>query len=532
MTRTFDTVTAQDLKKMLHDGDELALIDVREQAVFFAGHLLFACCIPLSRLELTFADLVPRRATRIVLCDGGDMQRSTTAADKLATFGYSDVRLLENGVEGWKQAGFELFSGINVPSKAFGEYVEILYDTPHISAQELHAKIAAGEKLVVLDSRPREEFHNMSIPGGIDCPGAELAYRVHDVAPDPDTQVVVNCAGRTRSIIGAQSLINAGIPNPVMALENGTMGWKLAGFELAHGHSEHAPKPSAAGLAKAQTAAEQVAQRFGVRKVDMDTVDRWRSEAGQRTVYLLDVRSPEEFALAHLAGSRNAPGGQLVQATDEYVATRNARLVLIDDTEVRATMTASWLIQMGWEHVYVLVDGLGDATLAPGPNRRSVLGLRKQPTLTAAELKNRLDAAEASTLVVDFSTSLKYRRQHVPGAWWGLRTELDTVLASLPPHETLVLTSEDGLLAHLAAADIAAAGHPAGLLVLENGNQGWLGAGFDSESGNERFACEPNDVWYKPYEKGGSVEQAMRDYLTWEVNLVEQIKRDGDARFR
>ena len=531
MNEMFKTVSAQDLKTFLHDGDELALIDVREQAMYFNEHLLFACCVPLSRLELLFADLVPRLGTRIVLCDEGDMQRAQSAAEKLSGFGYSDIALLENGVKGWKQAGFELFSGINVPSKAFGEYVETLHETPRISAQELHAKIEAGENLVILDSRPMDEFNTMSIPGGIDCPGAELAYRVHDVAPDPDTQVVVNCAGRTRSIIGAQSLINAGIPNPVMALENGTMGWKLAGLKLAHGHTEHAAKPSAAGLAKAQTSAAQVAKRFGVRKVDMETVDRWREQAKQRTIYLLDVRTPEEYAAAHLAGSLHAPGGQLVQATDEYIGVRNARIVLVDDTEVRATMTASWLIQLGWEEVYVLAGGLGDATLAPGLSRHKVLGLEKHPTVTASELKNLLDNA-SSTVVLDITSSVHYRKQHIPGAWWGLRTELPTVLARLPSHDQLILTSEDGVLAHLMARDIAEFGHSAVLQVLENGNQAWIEAGLSMETGNERFACEPNDVWYKPYEHSAEVEKAMRDYLTWEVNLVEQIKRDGDARFR
>ena len=60
-------------------------------------------------------------------------------------------------------------------------------------------------------------------------PGAELVLRARELAPDPATRIIVNCAGRTRSIIGTQSLINAGIENPVSALRNGTIGWTLAG---------------------------------------------------------------------------------------------------------------------------------------------------------------------------------------------------------------------------------------------------------------------------------------------------------------
>lgn len=526
----FNTVSAQQLKTFLSDGDELALIDVREQAVYFNEHLLFARCVPLSRLELMIADLVPRLSTRIVLCDGGDRQKAQAAAEKLAGFGYSDIGLLENGVEGWREAGFELFSGINVPSKAFGEVIEIRHDTPHISAADLHSKIQAGENLVILDSRPMDEFNTMSIPGGIDCPGAELAYRAHDVAVDPETLVIVNCAGRTRSIIGAQSLINAGIPNKVMALENGTMGWKLAGLTLAHGHNEHAPAPGESGLAKAQRSAAQVAERFGVREISLEKVDQWRAESDRRTLYLLDVRTAEEYATAHLTGSRHAPGGQLVQATDEYIGTLNSRIVLIDNDGVRATMTASWLMQMGWMEVYVLTGGLDAATLTAGAGKNRVPGLKPWPTLTAEALNTELNST-ASPLVLDVSTSVRYRKQHIPGAYWGLRTELATVLAQLPAHEKLVITSEDGVLAHLVAADIAGLGHKATLRVLERGNQSWFEAAYPLESDHVRFACEPNDVWYKPYENSADVEKAMRDYLTWEVNLVEKVKRDGDAYF-
>jgi rhodanese-related sulfurtransferase len=86
--------------------------------------------------------------------------------------------------------------------------------------------------MVVLDARRFDEFNTMCIPGGTSVPGAELVLRVRELAPDPRTQVIVNCAGRTRSIIGTQSLVNAGIPNPVAALRNGTIGWTLAGLGL------------------------------------------------------------------------------------------------------------------------------------------------------------------------------------------------------------------------------------------------------------------------------------------------------------
>ena len=153
--------------------------------------------------------------------------------------GWADVTVLEGGVAAWPHTRY---SGVNVPSKAFGEWVERRFGTPHLTAVELHERFERGERMVVLDSRPLREFRRMSIPGAVDCPGAELVYRVHDLLDDDATTVVVNCAGRTRSIIGAQSLRNAGVPNPVFALEGGTMGWELAGFGVTSGCEQHVPR--------------------------------------------------------------------------------------------------------------------------------------------------------------------------------------------------------------------------------------------------------------------------------------------------
>src|SRR5205085_6968074 len=236
-------VSAAALRAMLLDQDELGLIDVREERIFSDSHLLFARSLPLSRLELRMARLVPRRARRIVLVAAAD-GLAERAAKVLATAGYTDLHILTGGIAAWAAAGFELFSGVNVPSKAFGEFIEHQSGTPSIGAEELNALMQSGADMVVLDSRPFDEYSRVSIPTGVNVPGAELVLRVHDMAPKPDTRVVVNCAGRTRSIIGAQSLINAGVPNKVVALRNGTMGWSLAGLAPDAGQSRRAPSVS------------------------------------------------------------------------------------------------------------------------------------------------------------------------------------------------------------------------------------------------------------------------------------------------
>ncbi len=524
-----NAVTPQAVKAMLRDGNELALVDVRDQGTYFHEHLLFAGCIPLGHLELRIADLVPRASTRIVLCDADDEGHARDAAKQFTELGYSDVSVMSGGVSAWRNAGFEVFAGINVVSKAFGEYIEHRYDTPRISAQALAQKSESAENMIILDSRPMEEFHKISIPGGINCPGAELVYRVFDAAPDPATLVVVNCAGRTRSIIGAQSLINAGIPNAVVALKDGTMGWQLAGYKPASGETTHVGEPTAAGHENAKAVAARVAEKFGVSTIGHAQLAQWRSEEKRRTLYLLDVRTPEEYIEGHLPGSLPTPGGQLVQATDEYVATRHARIVLVDNDGVRATMTASWLRQMGWTDVYVLENALNQP-LDKGLFNPTLLGQSDVAALSAQNLKQSMDRGE-DLLVLDFANSLQYRRQHIPGALWAMRTRLDEALSGVSINAQLILTSPDGALAQYAANDLNRDYPERSVQALRGGMRSWLDKEYPTATGPENLTTEPNDIWYKPYEQASSVRDAMQGYLDWEVNLVAQIERDGDAHF-
>lgn len=505
---------------MLIDGREIALIDVREELIFSRSHLLWARSVPLSRLELRFAQLVPRRNTRIVLCDEAD-GLAERAATVLAAAGYTDLSILDGGIAAWERAGFELFSGVNVPSKAFGEHVEHACRTPSISAEELAAMMRSGTDMVVVDSRPFDEFQRVSIPTATNVPGAELVLRIHDIAPSPDTTIVVNCAGRTRSIIGAQSLINAGIPNKVVALRNGTMGWTLAGFSPDSGKTRRAPEPSARGLARAKAAADRIAKRFGVMRIGLDALASFRGDA-TRTLYLLDVRDPAEYLAGHLPGALSAPGGQLVQATDHYVGTLGARIVLVDDKEVRAIMTASWLRQMGWRDVFVLAASGEEKgrpptpLLGPGPPAARAIGAQELSGLVAKD----------HVTVIDLSLSAAYRRGHIPGAWFAVRSRLAHTLGRIPMNGALVFTSEDGTLAGLAAGETPV---PAARY-LRGGNAAWQAAGLPLST-EPRMADEPVDYWPKPYERAGNTKAAMEEYLNWEVDLLPRIARDGTARF-
>jgi rhodanese-related sulfurtransferase len=512
-----------ELRGMFDDGGELALIDVREELIFSQGHLLLARSAPLSRLELNFAQLVPRRATRIVLCDD-DNGLAERAAKVLARNGYTDLRLLAGGVRAWAKAGFELFTGVNVPSKAFGEFIEHEEATPSIAAEELATLLRKGADLVVLDSRPFDEYARVSIPNATNVPGAELVLRARDIAPSPETLVVVNCAGRTRSIIGTQSLINAGLPNKVVALRNGTMGWSLAGLSCESQRDKRAPSVSPEKLDWAKRAARHVAQACGVEAIDRRKLDAWRGDE-ERTLYVFDVRDPAEYQAGHVAGAVCAPGGQLVQATDQYIGTLGARIVLTDELEVRAAMTGSWLRQMGFTDVFVLAEAGSETGWPNIPVLKS--DTRPEAAIDCTALVELL--ARNAVTVVDLSLSRNYLSQHIRGAWFAIRTRFEQALKKIRVDGTLVLTSEDGTLAELAVVEAASVSNRP-VRFLKGGNAAWRAAGH-TFSVEARMADEAVDQWRKPYERSGDTKAAMRDYLAWEVDLLPRIKRDGSVQF-
>src|SRR2546428_13725173 len=110
--------------------------------------------------------------------------------------------------------------------------------------------------MVIVDSRTFEEYARACVPGAISVPGGELVRGIADLVPRPDTPIVVHCGGRTRSYIGAESLRRMRLPNPIVALENGTMGWDLAGLTLERGATRRAPAPSARSRAAASLVAK------------------------------------------------------------------------------------------------------------------------------------------------------------------------------------------------------------------------------------------------------------------------------------
>ncbi|WP_180898169.1 rhodanese-like domain-containing protein [Martelella soudanensis] len=508
----FEMISATALKALLGEADEYAFLDVREHGQYGEGHPFFCVSLPYSVIEQRAPLLVPRRDTLCILMDNGDGV-AELAHGRMAAMGYTALVVLEGGAPAWASAGYTLFKGVNVLSKSFGELVEETCHTPSISAEDLLEMQRKGGPLVMLDGRPPHEFNKMSLPGARSCPNAELAYRLPELVRDETTPVVVNCAGRTRSIIGAQSLRNVGVRNPVYALRNGTQGWRLAGFDLQHGESPQ-PQPGLSDRSEALAGARaaDLVARFGLKMISASELQKMRADA-ERTTYVFDVRTETEYREAHVAGAIHAPGGQLVQATDEYLATRNARIVLCDDLGLRAAGTAVWLAGMG-HSVFILDVDSRKGTEAGMPSLPSAPSFR---AISQAEL---LRAQASGARLYDASRGMEYRKAHVEGARWVTRARLyeDDVdsepIVVLGRSEQLV----GGVIERLAALG---AGDVCGFI---GGPDLWAEAGLAVVSTPYEPAEEACiDFLFFVHDRHNDNLEAARQYLTWELNLLKQL---------
>lgn len=519
-------ITPAILKSLLEGESQFALLDVREPGEFNTSHIPGASILPRRQLEFRVSFLVPFKGAHVVVCDD-DGRRAKLAAATLERMGYQKVSVLEGGLNRWVTENYPTEWGTNVPSKDFGEKVEVLYKVPVLEATELHARLQRGEKVIILDTRTPEEFQLFCIPGGRNVPGAELALRITDILKevDTDTMICVNCAGRTRSIIGTRILQRMGIKH-VYGLKNGTAGWMLAGYDLERGANRlKLPSVSAEGLAKAEDYADRLAAEDGVRYLDIPGLQAVLTRREQETVYLIDVRTREEYQQGHIPGFQWFPGGQAVQQSDE-LAVKNSTIVFACDRKARATFTASWYRQMGFREVYV-VDGGTQAWTAAGLNLEH--GFPPAIPFGLSEAKNvvRLLSPqevqeEQNRIILFVDPSTDFARGHIPGAHWVPRGWLELRIGELVPHKDtpLLVTCVNGLNAMLAGATLIELRYRQ-VAVLDGGLLAWQQAGLPLEKGLSGVMVPPRDVVFSGPDR---TYAEMIDYLRWEENLGKKYE--------
>ena len=542
------TISPQSLDALLKGDTPFALIDVREAGEYNNAHIPGASLISRRDLEAQVAAAVPHGATPVVLCDD-DARRATFASATLERLGYSDVSVLDGGINRWVTQEYPTEWGVNVPSKDFGERVEVVHHVPEIDAVELRERIDRGDELVILDTRTPEEYQRLCIPGGRSVPGAELALRITDITKDlsDDATVVINCAGRTRSIIGTRVLQRMGLPN-VVGLKNGTAGWSLAGYSLEAGADRlELPSVSEDGIVAAEAYADRLAEEDGVRYLDADGLQELMARRSDETVYLVDVRTSEEYAAGHIPGFRWFAGGQAVQRSDEVAVVKNCPIIFCCDGRARATITASWYRQIGHKDVYAVQGGTGEwqragHSLEPEHSQSQPLGLVEAQikvrmlapsevpsasnapiilvgtgTRTSAYIREANESPTSNAAIIFVGTSQQFAEAHVPGSRWVPRGWLETQIADFAPDKSapVVVTCVDGVASTFAGATLADEGY-ADVAVLEGGMRAWRQAGHGIEQGLTGVMSTPADVVPAGTDRGYA---DMMNYLRWEEEL-------------
>jgi len=504
-----------------------ALFDVREALEADRGHLFGASFLPRRLIEMKIGDLVPDRATPVVVCDEGG-PRAALAAATLERLGYRDTRVLRGGTAAWMAAGRELTSGSNVPSKLFGEEVHEHEHVPQVSAATLKAWRDEGRPHLVCDIRTPDEYAVARIPGAWGAFGVDLARVAGDLR-GKGVPVVVHCAGRTRSIIACQTLRAFGVPD-VHALENGTMGWLLAGFELEKGASRGALQPTGDSAADGERRARELALGAGVVETGAAELESWLAAraAGQANLYVIDVRQLPEYLEGHIDGAIAYPGGLAIQRTDEIAPVRAGRMVLIDDREARAFLTGYWLRRAGRAQVHVLSGGIeawkaSGRALAHGRGRTRPLGFEEARASVKRVDAEALAAVPAQT-VLHVDTSRRFKAARLPGSKWVPYGWLEARVAhhAGATDSPLLVTCHDGVLSTYAAANLARLGY-ARVQVLDGGVDAWRKRGLPVDSGWPPGLPAADDLVLPPYD---SSLESMARYLAWEQELTAK-RRHG-----
>jgi len=519
-----NAISPQELKLLSAENEKFALLDVRERNEYEQGQIFGATQVPRRLLEFRIAALIPVKSTKVILYDN-DNYRSVLAAKTLERNGYTNVYYLAGGLVEWKKTGNAIVTGVHVLSKSFGEIVGEVWDiVPKMTPIEVKKILDSGEdNFIIIDVRPQEEVDKTgSIPGAICISGVELPLRVNDYHKN-GKKIITTCAGRTRGYISAVTLQKMNIDN-VYDLNNGTKGWKLAGFELQK-EIPQGPQPSSESREKADQFAIDFASAQGIKLISTDQLQALRQNANQETLYLLDVRSAGEYEfIGHIPGSISIPGGQAIQNTDDIVAIRNGNIVFVCDNGTRAIITAYWYQQMGFPHVHVLEGGLrswardgnfletGIQDVEPLGFAESAKGVGR---VAVNQVKLLIDQ-QARLTIIDISDSKTFAIGHIPGAQWISRGWLEKQIGEIITNKSsrLIITGNDNDTPILAAVTLREQGYSK-LEVLDGGTNAWRKAGYEIANGMEGFK---SDDWFIPLTEYG-LEQSDQ-YIKWEEQLA------------
>lgn len=515
-------ISPANLRQMWRIGVEVALFDVREEGAFGRGHPFWAVSLPVSEIEARLADLVPRLTVPIVVYDDGEGY-AERAYDRITALGYRDIAILTGGLTSYAHQG-EIFHGVNVPASAFSELVAAKYRLPLIPAEEIRQRHADGHDIRLVQCRTVEPVSRRSNGPALHVLDGTIFARVHALPRASDTLIVIAGADRPLSILVARGLIVTGLTNPVAVV--------VDSMDTRPATSSHSRKSlrrlESARLPDVSEAPKQVTReimaRVNARTIDSATLERFLAEEEQRTLYLLDLRSPADYAESHPHGFTNAPMPALLRCPETWIAVRGARVILHDPLGISAAIVTDWLCQMGYD-AYRLAEGaIRDAA-------REVRSAEDEVRVTDDTITPKaLHRIRSQVTILDLARSPIYRERHIVGSLLASGPRLAEQIANLTGDGPVVLTSPNGIVAE---ANLAEARRLTQRCVkaLIGGTEAYAAAGYRLETGEGRVIDPPDDIAVSC-----TNDTIGASHSTTEVpscpQLILQVATDGIANFR
>lgn len=523
-------ITPDALQGLLHSDSPRACIDVRERGEFALEHIPGTTPLARGTLEYRVETMIPsRRIPTVVCCDDG--RRSHLAGSTLREMGYEDVRILAGGLERWRAGGFPTRQGWGVTGKEYGEKVAATKAPPEITAEELALSRSYGQKIVVADVRSEEEFVRGHVPAAYSVPGGQLLMELPRLPVGPESKLVISCAGRTRGILGAQMLREAGLRN-VYVLKNGSMGWWLAGYELEEGEGSERPEQPSKDVADwVERASRTLIEEEKIRFISAEELEKLRTSG--EVLYAVDVRLPGEFYAGHVPGSFSLPAGQVALAHENFIAVRHALIVVLADDEVRPVWAAALCQRLGFGRVAVLQGGIDawarrGGILEKGEPARMVHGLEKARTHVSAVKAlglRELIEHKKGIVILDVRGSGEFGFGHIPAARWLSRGKLELEIEKVLPakKKPVITVCDSGVRSLLAAATLKSLGY-LNVEYLERGLGAWQKEGLPLADGLEGTGVTleeaQGDFGHTLFR--GALKKSrsqMERYLSWEEAL-------------
>ena len=338
-------MTANIFTTLYEQAIPFCLIDCRERRDYVDGHWFGSTNIPLSILPTRLPFLCPYKDFPIHFLHWGDAA-SSVALRYLEKLEYQNITPHSvtqpiGPVVGYVQGEYAW-------SKAFGEVVARQSDILEVTPQEY---VTDYQHAQLVDVRPTGEYNRFTLPNSINLPNSLLLANMERLGNHADL-VLLHCAGRTRSIIGAHTIKAAGYSGDFGIFRGGTQAWELDGFAREHG----ANRTMAENIESTEFVANFL-NRCHIPSAHIQPTGIAAFVETNSDHLIFDVSDDAANGILVAANIIKISGTNLVQQTDRSIARYHLPILLFDcRSGSRAAFAAYWLSRMGFCVKIAIVD--------------------------------------------------------------------------------------------------------------------------------------------------------------------------------